>query len=166
MVWFWYRRLHYSIETISHCRPLLRKTRMEMDWNSKKLAKFFKFFVPIEQMGSSFEASHGACKIQRQIQCRRQSWHQLYLKTILLWLWTSLVFLLYHVQSEPYHQTWCHTKCSSDEFFLGTWSGARASLMADKQKQQTQLWVQIVLIHYHKIPITSLGLIFVQKAFW
>ena len=33
-----------------------------------------------------------------------------------------------------HHQTWSHTKYSTDGFFSGTWSGAQASLMAIKEK--------------------------------
>lgn len=41
-----------------------------------------------------------------------------------------------------HHQTWFHTKYSTDGFFSGTWSGAQASVMAIKGKNKpvTQLF--------------------------
>ena len=43
MVQFCYLRLYLGIESVSF-RPLLRMTRMDMDWNLKKLGYFFSSF--------------------------------------------------------------------------------------------------------------------------
>ena len=42
IIQFVYVRLYYSPET-DYCLPLSRMARMEMDYNLKKLANFFKF---------------------------------------------------------------------------------------------------------------------------
>ena len=42
IIQFVYKRLYYSPET-DYCLPLSRMARMEIDYNLKKLANFFKF---------------------------------------------------------------------------------------------------------------------------
>ena len=51
MVWVCYLRLFEGTETVS-CRLSLRMERMEMDWNLKKIASFFKVWCYVFKKSS------------------------------------------------------------------------------------------------------------------